>query len=480
MAQMRTTPTGAREADLSRILEESLNEIYIFDAESLRFLNVNRGARQNLGYTMEELRGLTPLDLNPGFTAGSFEELILPLQSGSQRKVQFETVHRRKNGTLYPIEMNLQLSAFDSQPAFVAFILDTTERTRFETALQESEELHRITLENISDAVFLTDDTGNLRFVCPNVDVIFGYSESEVVAMRNIAQLLNGDIVDDGELEECSEISNIQRTISDKFGGRHDVLINVKRVAIRGGTRLYTCRDVTRLKAAQDRAIQAERLAAIGEMLSSIAHESRNALQRIQSGVDMLGLEFDDESEPSVDLGKIARAGDDLQQLFEQLRSYAAPINLDKSNQSLVTIWRQVWSNLEAVRSGRDVELHEEVKGAEPICCIDAFRIEQVFRNILENSLAACNDPVRIKISCVDSNLDGKTAVSVSVRDNGPGLSGEQKRRIFEPFFTTKVDGSGLGMAITKRIVDTHGGEICVGECDDGAEFRILLPLGSA
>ena len=82
--------------------------------------------------------------------------------------------------------------------------------------------------------------------------------------------LLNGEIVDDREWEECSEISNIQREISDKFGGRHDLLINVKRVAIRGGTRLYTCRDVTRLKAAQDRAIQAERLADRGGFIEHV------------------------------------------------------------------------------------------------------------------------------------------------------------------------------------------------------------------
>jgi PAS domain S-box-containing protein len=479
VTQTRTMPRGAGESELGRILEESLNEIYIFDAESLRFLNVNRGARQNLGYSMDELSELTPLDLKPEFSAKSFEQLILPLQTRAQRQLRFETVHRRKNGTLYPIELHLQLATFDGQPAFVAIVLDTTERKRIETALQESEALHRITLKNISDAVFVTDDAGNLRFVCPNVDVIFGFSEGEVVAMGNLAQLFDGDLIDDQELEECCEVSNVQRSIVDKFGGRHDLLINVKRVAIRGGTRLYTCRDVTRLKAAQDRAVQAERLAAIGQMLSAIAHESRNSLQQIQSGVDMLKLEIDEESDASLDLGNIARASDDLQRLFAELGSFAAPIHLEKSNQSLATIWRQVWSNLESARGGREAELHEEVSGAEPICCVDTFRIGQVFRNIFENSLAACNDPVLIGISIDDCELDGKPAVMVSVCDNGPGLSDDQKRRIFEPFFTTKAQGSGLGMAITKRIVDTHGGVIRVGKCNDGAEFEILLTRSS-
>lgn len=472
-------PSSSRESELGRILEESLNEIYIFDAESLRFLNVNRGARQNLGYTMEELSELTPLDLKPEFSAKAFEQLILPLQRGDQRQVRFETVHRRKNGTLYPTEVNLQFATVGGQPAFVAIILDTTERKRIETALRESEELYRITLGNISDAVFVTDESGNLRFICPNVDVIFGFSESEVAAMGNLSQLFHGDVIDERDLDECSEVSNIQHSILDKFGGCHDLLINVKRVSIRGGTRLYTCRDVTRLKVAQDRAVQAERLATIGQMLSAIAHESRNALQRIRSGVDMLQLELDETSESRMDLAKISRASDDLQHLFEELGSFAAPIKLEKSDVSLVQIWRQAWSNLESVRSERDAEICEQPTGDPLICRVDAFRIEQVFRNLFENSLDACKDAVRIQIKSRACSMEGKPAVLVSVQDNGPGLTDEQQQRIFEPFFSTKQQGSGLGMAISKRIVDAHGGQIRLGEGQHGAEFQILLDLSA-
>jgi signal transduction histidine kinase len=103
----------------------------------------------------------------------------------------------------------------------------------------------------------------------------------------------------------------------------------------------------------------------------------------------------------------------------------------------------------------------------------------QVFRNILDNALNAGAEPARVEITCTGAELDGQPAIRVAVRDNGPGLSPESRRRIFEPFFTTKTRGTGLGMAITRRIVEAHGGRIAVGEGGDpGAEIIITLPRG--
>jgi hypothetical protein len=99
----------------------------------------------------------------------------------------------------------------------------------------------------------------------------------------------------------------------------------------------------------------------------------------------------------------------------------------------------------------------------------------QVFRNLLENSLAACGDPVVIEIDCRDVQLDGQPAVELRTVDNGPGLSAEARRNVFEPFFTTKTKGTGLGMAIARRIIDAHGGKIAVGDSSAGAEFVITL-----
>ncbi len=112
-------------------------------------------------------------------------------------------------------------------------------------ALQESEELHRITLLNMSDAVFVTNDDGVFTFICPNVDVIFGYGHDEVLAMERIARLLGRELIDPAELAVSGEVRNIEHEIEAKGGARRLLLVHIKCVSIRRGTILYVCRDIT-------------------------------------------------------------------------------------------------------------------------------------------------------------------------------------------------------------------------------------------
>ncbi|OGI41039.1 MAG: hypothetical protein A2140_03415 [Candidatus Muproteobacteria bacterium RBG_16_62_13] len=124
-----------RAARLGRILERSSNEIYVFDAETLKFTQVNEGARKNLGYSMEEMHGLTPVDLKPAFSAEQFRELLEPLRRGDEETLSFETEHRRRGGSRYPVEVRLQLSAAETPPVFVAIIQDITERKQTQERL---------------------------------------------------------------------------------------------------------------------------------------------------------------------------------------------------------------------------------------------------------------------------------------------------------------------------------------------------------
>jgi len=138
-----------------RILDNSSNEIYIFDAESMRFSLVNQGARSNLGYSMQEMEQLTPLDLKPDFTLASFTELIQPLREGEQEQMVFQTHHRRKDGSLYPVEVRLQLSYQESPPVFVAIIQDITERIQTQERLQYL--AHHDALTTLPNRVLFTD-----------------------------------------------------------------------------------------------------------------------------------------------------------------------------------------------------------------------------------------------------------------------------------------------------------------------------------
>ena len=237
--------------------------------------------------------------------------------------------------------------------------------------------------------------------------------------------------------------------------------------------------DITFLQQAQERALQAERLAAIGEVVTGLAHESRNALQRSQACLEMLALAVRDRPEALDLINRIQKAQDHLHYLYEDVRSYAAPIKLDKVPCDLGAVWREAWTHLESAREGKQAVLREVIDGVDLRCVADPFRLEQVLYNILDNALAACPPPVVVEVRGAGVELRGQPAVRIAVRDNGPGIGPEQRPKIFDPFFTTKAKGTGLGMAIAKRIVEAHGGQITIGEvAGPGAVFLLTLPKG--
>jgi PAS domain S-box-containing protein len=235
--------------------------------------------------------------------------------------------------------------------------------------------------------------------------------------------------------------------------------------------------DVTEVMEAQQKALQAERLAAIGQMITGLTHESRNALQRSQACLEMLAMEVEDRPDALELIARIEKAQEHLRRLYEEVRSYAAPINLDCEPCHLGQLWRQTWSDLTQRRPGKVVRLVDQSGTDDLLCDVDHFAVGQVFRNILENAIAAVPDPGEIIVRTVPVELNGLPAVSVSFCDNGPGLGLEQRERIFEPFYTTKTKGTGLGMAISKRIIESHGGTIEAGNGQaPGAEIVVTLP----
>ncbi|MCP4285248.1 MAG: transporter substrate-binding domain-containing protein, partial [Gammaproteobacteria bacterium] len=157
----------------NQVLEQSNNEIYIFDSETLHFVDVNLCARTNLGYSIGELRDLTPLDLNPEFTANSFTKLIEPLRLGAMEKIQYATLHHRKDGTTYPVEVHLQYMD-EHPPVFAAIILDITERGRAEA---EQARLQR-ELQQARKMEALGQLTGGIAHDFNNIlGIILGYTD---------------------------------------------------------------------------------------------------------------------------------------------------------------------------------------------------------------------------------------------------------------------------------------------------------------
>ncbi len=286
----------------------------------------------------------------------------------------------------------------------------------------------------------------------------------------------------------CGEyIRGFQNDIVCRDGSRRAMLWNVRRLDTYEvePVVLAVGQDITNVKAAQTKALQAERLATIGQMSTGLAHESRNALQRIQASAEMLELEVENNPEAMKQLRSIQNAQDHMHRLFDEVRGYAGAITLDRSPCRVADVWHEAWELLATQRQGRAVELRECPTCADVRLSIDRFRMMQVFRNLLENALAACDDPACIEIDCGqeerhspddDTRPEIRDGWRITVRDNGPGMTAEQRKRAFEPFFTTKPKGTGLGMSIAQRIVEAHGGRIEIGQ-SNGAGTNVFIHL---
>jgi len=210
-------------------LDQTLDCVFIFDPETLKFSYINRGAVDQLGYTREELLRMTPLDIKPVLDRHSFLELISPLMEGGKASITFETVHRHKNGGLIPVEIFLQyISPPGEKERFVAIVRDITERRRVEGELKvyreslehlveartaklksvneqlieqirerekaekeliENEERLRIMTSSVNDAIIMLNGDGKLSFWNPAAERMFGYSRDEIIG-KDIVPLI--------------------------------------------------------------------------------------------------------------------------------------------------------------------------------------------------------------------------------------------------------------------------------------------------
>ncbi|MEX1095402.1 MAG: ATP-binding protein [Planctomycetales bacterium] len=355
-------------------------------------------------------------------------------------------------------------------------------------------------------AVLVVDDDPGTRRSLRRILTLDGYRVDEAASVADVRAITNWNdyvaiLLDrrlaDGSAEELlpelkrwaphaavlivTGFGDLESSIAALRAGAADYLLKpVEPETLRARIRHFADLRQTHdeLESAQRKLVQSERLAAIGQMVTGLAHESRNALQRAQACLDILEMDLENQP-PVLDLtARIRKSLVELHRLYEEVRGYAAPIQLDLQPCDLRETWRAVWAAVIEANPGQSVRLREaEPDDLDLRIRLDRHRIEQVLRNIFENALAVSPEGGVVLVRCAETALEGRPAVRIAIADDGPGLTSEQQQQIFEPFFTTKTRGTGLGMAIARRIVESHGGTIAAGNTPQGgAEITLTLP----
>ena len=317
------------------------------------------------------------------------------------------------------------------------------------------------------------------------VHVIFGYSHAEVVELRNIRRLLGDGVFEAAALAASGEISNIDRRIRDKARVEHDLLVNVKGISIRGGTVLYTCRDVTdrrRAEEANRSLAHAHRVAGMGELTAMIAHEVNQPLGAILSNAEAAELLLESDNPPLDEIREILadirksdlRADEAIRRIRALLRKREMQLEMLDLNEIVGEVVQLAAGD--ALR--RQVRIRVEPDPSLPRVPGDRVHLQQVLLNLIINAMDAMKEtPEADREISVRTRSTGDGLVEACVSDRGTGIAQGKLSAVFDSFVTTKPDGMGLGLAISRSILAAHKGRIWAeNNPGGGAAIRFTLP----
>ncbi len=233
-------------------------------------------------------------------------------------------------------------------------------------------------------------------------------------------------------------------------------------------------RDVTEIRRLEKKLHSQERLAALGEMAASVAHEIRNPLGTIEGFARLLRRDLAGMPEHLRLAERIVEGAQNLNYVISNLLTYARPMRLHMTSVPIAHLWAACRDTLcdRGSRAGVDIDLPD--LPPDIVVNGDQRQLAQMLLNLGINAIEACRSGSgRMRIEA----HGGKHSVMVRVCDNGCGMDADQIEKVFDPFFTSKEGGTGLGLSLTRKIVDAHGGDIAVeSEPHKGSVFTVTLP----
>jgi PAS domain S-box-containing protein len=468
-------------------LFESLQEGIYIAAPDDRLIDVNPALARMLGYdSKEELLGRTFVDLLPD----EEQRRALRQEVDSQLVVQGrEITLTRKDGKPL-VCLNTAGAVRDTSGRVVRYhgaLMDITERREMERRLYQQQEFARRLIDSFPDLIFVVDAGGHYTFVSPRVKDILGLEQEEMQSLefggrthledRPALLALFAEIVGGRQTFASLEVRvrNKQgewRRLRCHFSPLFNETGQIEGVVISG-------RDVTELKRLEEQLIQAEKLAAMGQMLAGVAHELNNPLTAILGVTELLrdgeGIQENTKRQLELTHRQARRAARIVQNLLE----FSRPAAPQKKALDVNTLIERTLQLQDHSLRRNNVHVDFQPQADLPAVIGDANQLIQVFLNLISNAEHAIREVretgrIQIRIGRIGGHI------SITVQDDGVGVAQEALPKLFDPFYTTKRPGggTGLGLSICMSIVREHGGSIDVETLPaGGSAFTVYLPV---
>jgi two-component system, cell cycle sensor histidine kinase and response regulator CckA len=487
------------------ILQTTMDGIWRLDLQG-GLIEVNETYCRMSGYAKQELLAMNIADLE---VIHSPEDIAAHIRkTREQETIRFESQHRRKDGSIFDVEVSAQFLALEGGYC-VAFLRDITERKQAAQDLQASRQQYRDLVEGTPDLITRVDTTGRLVFVNHAAETFFGLAPQDCLGRPAFDFIHPADraatvAAFEAWLNSGKTVFSHENRQVGIDGQEHHLAWSIRAEhGENGEVRGFagTARDVTEKKRAaeeksklENQLQQAQRMESLGVLAGGIAHDFNNILMAILGNADLALLRLPPESPAVGNLQQIESAARKAADLAGQMLAYSGkgrfvvePLDLNRLIEEMIHILKVSISKKVVLKFNYGLKI-PAVEG-------DATQLRQIVMNLVINASEAIGDRSGVIAvttglrECDRSYLHGPTRdddlpagsyACVEVADTGCGMEEETLQRLFEPFFTTKFTGRGLGMAATLGIVRGHKGTIKVhSEVGKGTTFTVLLPAST-
>jgi len=474
---------------LEGIVENSPDIIITGDRKGL-IETFNRGGEEALGYQRAELIGkhIESLYVDPKERHAAVAQLE---KTGSVKN--YETRLRTNDGQIRNILLTLS-HLRDGEGVVIGTIgisKDITHRTKLQDELRDAKEYLEGIVENSADLIITVDREGLVETFNRGAEQALGYRREEVIGKQ--IETLFADPrereIAIAQLQDTDNVKNYETHFLAKDGQVRNVLLTLSRLRDPEGNAIGTfgiSKDVTQEKKLQRELIQSHRLAAIGQAVTGIQHSIKNKLNSLTGGGYLVrnGMAKDNRERIEEGWAMVEEGIEQIHRLSHNMLNYAKEWKLEPQQADLDELVAGVCEQNRQAATDHGVALCHEPSQGLPAALCDPKLIQMATADIVVNAIDACTfkeygDDESPEVTLKNTLTDGGGCFVIEIRDNGCGMSEEIRRDIFIPFFSTKKTlGTGLGLAMTARIIEMHGGEISVESTPDrGAVFRIHLPI---
>jgi PAS domain S-box-containing protein len=367
------------------------------------------------------------------------------------------------------------------------------ENNRLFAELQQEESFRDNVINSMMNGLITVDERGRVLFANALAEEVTGYAQAELRGLR-VEELLVDSPTGTGENPVMRTVRTGRRAYQQeawlvkKGGGKDPVVLNTtllldEKKHPQGA--LVVFNDITRQKGLEEQIAHLDKLAALGRLSSSIAHEIRNPLTGIAAGIQYLQRAGQVAGSQQENIEFILDEVKRIDRLIGDLMSVVRVSDLIYAETTLEELIQAGVASMAELAKRKAVVVATEFPGEPRPIVVDADRITQVIINLLKNAIEASpvDGGVVVSLSFAPDARDvlfdavGDFAI-IRVRDNGLGLTEEDRQRVFEPFFSKKTEGTGLGLYVTHSIIERHGGYIYVdSEYGVGTTFSVYLPV---